>query len=191
MFNTMTIGKMTGGIVIALVFLGFGNWAAGALYSTAGAVDEMQVAATEGEDATPAQEETAAGEAAAATETETVAAEEPAAAEPSFAEMVAAADIAKGEKTFGKCKACHKLEEGVNATGPSLFGVVGRDVGKAEGFRYSDGMASLGGQWTPERMGEFLTKPKNYVPGTKMSFAGLKKITDRANVIAYLATIGG
>ncbi len=175
MFNTMTLVKVVGGIGAPLLIFLFGNWAATVLFSTGGGHGEgnMQAYSVEVEGAAaPAKEE-------AATE------------EPTFEDLLAAADVAKGEKTFGKCKACHKLEEGANATGPYLFGVVGRDVATAEGFSYSSAMQEHGGQWTPERISEFLTKPKDVVPGTKMSFAGLKKATDRANVIAYLATIGG
>ena len=104
---------------------------------------------------------------------------------------MASADLARGEKLFKKCKACHKLAQGKNATGPSLFGIVGRDVAISDGFKYSGTMLALGGAWTPDRLSEFLTKPKVMVPGTKMSFAGLKKEIDRVNLIAYLATIGG
>ncbi len=175
MFNTMTLVKVVGGIGAPLLLFLFGNWAATALFATGGGHgDEYTQAYTvevEGA-AAPAEEEAASDE-------------------PTFADLLAAADVAKGEKTFGKCKACHKLEAGANATGPYLFGVVGRDVATAEGFKYSSAMLEHGGQWTPERISEFLTKPKDAVPGTKMSFSGLKKATDRANVIAYLATIGG
>lgn len=109
--------------------------------------------------------------------------------EPDFAALLAAADLEKGAKVFAKCKACHKLESGANATGPYLVGIVGRDVAVADGFKYSDAMKELGGQWTPDLLNEFLTKPKDLVPGNKMTFSGLKKIDQRANLIAYLATI--
>jgi len=175
MFNTMTLVKVVGGVGAPLLLFLFGNWAATALYSTGGGHGEEHAQAysieVEGT-AAPAKEDTASDE-------------------PTFEDVFASADVAKGAKIFGKCKACHKLEEGANATGPYLFGVVGRDVATADGFSYSSAMQEHGGQWTPERMNEFLTKPKEVVPGTKMGFAGLKKMTDRANVIAYLATIGG
>ncbi len=175
MFDTMTMTKIVGGVGSALLIFLLGSWAADALYSTGdGGHGETEM--TEGEHSEEAAEPT-----------EVAAVEEG----PSFEELFASADVAAGEKLFKKCKACHKLDEGANATGPSLFGIVGRDVGKAEGFGYSGTMADLGGAWTPERISEFLIKPKDMVPGTKMSFAGLKKVTDRANLIAYLATIGG
>jgi len=172
----MTLTKLVGGVGSALLIFLLGNWAAEALYATdSGHGDGYEQAyVIETEDGSEdAAEEVEADEG------------------PDFTEILAAADVDKGAKVFGKCKACHKLEQGKNATGPSLFGIVGRDVGVAEGFGYSGTMADLGGQWTPERLNEFLTKPKDMVPDTKMSFGGLKKITDRANLIAYLATIGG
>jgi cytochrome c len=101
-----------------------------------------------------------------------------------------AGDAAKGEKVFKKCKACHAIEEGKNKTGPSLYGVVGREAGLVEGYKYSKAMAGSGLVWDAETLDGFLTKPKSYLKGTKMSFAGLKKEDDRANVIAYLATLG-
>ena len=103
--------------------------------------------------------------------------------------LMASADIEKGAKVFGKCKACHKLEEGVNGTGPSLYGVVGRGIGAMDGFGYSGTLAEMGGDWNPEELSAFLEKPKDYAPGTKMSFAGLKKPEDRADLIAYLDSL--
>ncbi len=104
--------------------------------------------------------------------------------------LVAAADVGKGETVFKKCAACHKLD-GANAVGPHLDGVVGRPVASVEGFSYSDAMQAHGGNWTPEEIFLFLANPKKDIPGTKMSFAGLPKPEDRANVIAYLEQHGG
>ncbi len=100
-----------------------------------------------------------------------------------FEEILAQADIGKGEKVYGKCKACHKLD-GTDGTGPHLNGVVGRDIGAVGGFGYSSALADKGEAWTPENLNGFLEKPKDWAPGTKMSFAGLKKVEDRANLIA-------
>lgn len=108
---------------------------------------------------------------------------------PTFEELMAAADIGKGERVFGKCKACHKVEDGENGTGPTLFNVLGRDKGAADGFAYSAGMVEFGGTWTAEELNEFLIKPGDFVEGTTMGFAGLPKATDRANLIAYLETL--
>ena len=102
---------------------------------------------------------------------------------------MASADVGKGAKVFKKCSACHKIEDGVNSTGPSLYGVVGRPIASAAGFGYSASMADHGGDWTPEALNDFLTKPSDAIPGTSMSFSGLKKVGDRVNLIAYLDSL--
>ncbi|MEQ5871076.1 c-type cytochrome [Sagittula sp. NFXS13] len=113
------------------------------------------------------------------TEVQEVAAEAPAAPDP---ELVAA-----GEKVFRKCKACHQVGEGAaNRTGPVLNGVVGADIAGVEDFNYSGAMSSMEGNWTVEALSAFLAKPRDYVKGTKMAFAGLRKDDDIAAVIAYL-----
>lgn len=175
MFNTMTIVKIGGGVLGAFLFLLLGNWAASSFYSIAAAGHGEEGAHTQGYVIASAEEE------AAPVEEEVV---------MSFAEVLAAADATKGAKVFGKCKACHKLD-GTNATGPHLDGVVGRDVGTVADFGYSDAILGLGGAWDAEALNGYLENPKAYAPGNKMSFAGLKKETDRANLIAYLASIGG
>lgn len=106
-----------------------------------------------------------------------------------YAALVAAADLAKGEREFSKCRSCHKLEAGANAVGPTLFGVVGRDIGSVAGFNYSSAMAGAAGSWTPERLAEFLHAPKSVVPGTRMAFAGFRDPADAASMAAWLATI--
>ncbi len=108
-----------------------------------------------------------------------------------FAALVAAADPAKGEKLFSKCKACHKLTDGAKGVGPHLWGVVGRPIGAVAGFKYSDPIASHGGDWSLENLLDFLEAPKAWAPGTKMAFKGLPKIEDRINVIVYLNQADG
>ena len=103
-----------------------------------------------------------------------------------FEDLVANADLSKGKKVFGKCKACHKLGDGENGTGPNLYQIVGRQMASVTEFKYSGSFKGLEGQWTKDELNQFLTKPSNYIPGTSMSFAGLGKVTDRANLIAYL-----
>lgn len=96
-------------------------------------------------------------------------------------------DVAKGEKIFKKCKACHAVGEGAkNRVGPTLNGVVGRESAMIEGYKYSKAMKAIGLTWDEETLAAYLTKPRKVVKGTKMAFAGLKKEADLANVIAYL-----
>ncbi len=97
-------------------------------------------------------------------------------------------DVAKGEKVFKRCKACHKVEDGKNGVGPHLAGIVGRAVASVDGYKYSSGMVEFGADksWTKEELDAYLANPKKHVKGTKMSFAGLKKEAQRADIIAYL-----
>jgi len=104
---------------------------------------------------------------------------------------LAEGDAAAGEKVFKKCKACHSLKEGRKKVGPSLFGITGKPAGAVEGFKYSKAMLASGLTWDDETLAKYLTKPKALVPKTKMSFAGLKKEADVANVIAYMKANGG
>ncbi len=104
--------------------------------------------------------------------------------------LAEAGDPAKGEKVFKKCKTCHALEAGKNKIGPTLAGVMGRAAGGAEGFKYSDAMAASGIVWDEAAVDAYLADPKGFIPGNKMTFAGLKKEDDRANVIEYLKQNG-
>ena len=97
-----------------------------------------------------------------------------------------AGDAVKGKKVFKKCKACHALKAGKKKVGPSLHGIMGKEAAKMKGFKYSKAMKKSGVTWDEATLDAFLTKPKKYMKGTKMSFAGLKKKKDRDNVIAYL-----
>lgn len=99
---------------------------------------------------------------------------------------LAAGDAKKGKRVFNKCKACHSLEKGKNKVGPSLCGVVGRKAGAAAKFKYSSDMKKSGLTWDEATLDKFLTNPRKMVKKTKMSFPGLKKASDRANVIAFL-----
>jgi S-disulfanyl-L-cysteine oxidoreductase SoxD len=110
--------------------------------------------------------------------------------------VVAALDaelVAKGEKVFKKCKACHQVGEGAkNKSGPQLNNILGRPLGAIEGFKYSKAMSQMGadGQvWDEEALAAFLTKPKDYVKRTKMSFAGLKKEADIAAITEFLKSV--
>lgn len=107
------------------------------------------------------------------------------------APAMAEGDADAGKKVFNKCKACHTLTEGKNKVGPSLFGVMDRTAASVEGYKYSSAMKDSGLTWDDATMAEFLKKPKALVAKTKMSFGGLKKDEDIANVIAYIRANGG
>jgi cytochrome c len=104
------------------------------------------------------------------------------------------ADVKAGEAVFAKCKSCHTDSNGgPNGTGPNLWGVVGRKPGSHPGFAYSSAMTDFGAKqpiWDYEHIAEFIKAPQKQLPGTKMTFVGLKKPEDRINVIAYLHTQG-
>lgn len=100
-------------------------------------------------------------------------------------------DAAAGAKVFSKCKACHVIDKPTNRVGPSLMGVVGRQAGHAEGFKYSDAMKDSGLTWDEATLDKYLADPKGFVPKNKMAFAGLKDEQDRQDVIAYLKQAGG
>ena len=172
MFDTMTLTKVTGALCGSLLVYLLGAWAAESLYTVGGhghGEEHAQAYAIEVAEAAPT--ETAADEG------------------PPFVEVMAAADPVAGEKVFGKCKACHKID-GTDGTGPHLNGVVNRAKGAAAGFGYSDALMALTAEaWTQENLYGFLENPKGYMPGTKMVFAGLPKSADRANLIAYLETL--
>ena len=101
-----------------------------------------------------------------------------------------AADAASGEKLFkSQCSTCHSAVAGKNAVGPSLFGIVGRKSGQVDGFHYSAANKNANLTWDNATLDKYLTSPKTVVPGTIMTYAGLKDDTKRADLIAYLATL--
>ena len=104
--------------------------------------------------------------------------------------LLAAADVAKGRQTAQVCASCHSFDPEQDRVGPSLWGVVGRGVASRRTFTYSSALAAQTGGWTYERLDLWLTNPAKAVPGTKMAFGGLRKPEDRANVIAFLSTLG-
>ena len=104
--------------------------------------------------------------------------------------LIATADASKGAKLFGKCKGCHKLEDGKHGVGPSLWGIVGRDIGSVD-FGFSGVLTELPGDWTLEALSAFLESPKKFAPGTKMSFGGISKPQDRVSLIVYLNEADG
>src|SRR5690349_17954193 len=128
--------------------------------------------------------EKAGGEAAAPA----APAAKPAPVEP-ISGLLASADVAAGEKIAQKCAACHTFGKGeANKVGPNLYGVVGGPTAHKQDFNYDDAVKNLKTTWTYENINHFIASPKTFAPGTKMTFPGLPKAQDRADVIAFLRT---
>lgn len=108
---------------------------------------------------------------------------------PDWGTVLPAADVAGGKTISVRCEQCHDLSKGgPNKIGPELYSVVDRPRASHEGFAYSSAMKGKGGNWTYDELFKFLKSPGSYIPGTKMSFAGISKEQDRINLIAYLRT---
>lgn len=173
MFDTMTMTKIVGGLCGTFLIFLLGGFVAEFIYHPAESHDgehhQAYTIPVEGGDAHGGQE---------------------VAAVP-FAEVYASADPEAGSKLFRQCQACHKVEPGANGTGPSLYGVVGRPVDSVDGYAYSGALEQVADVWTPENLNGFLENPKGYAPGTKMGYAGMKSVEDRANIIAWLDSLDG
>lgn len=177
MFDTMVITKIVAALCGALLIFLVGKWAADALYMPAHTGDHAQAVY-------PLPAEASAEDAPAV-----VADEAPAAAVEETVDVMtlyAQADAAAGETLWRNCRACHVLEAGRNGTGPSLYGVVGRAIDAVEGFNYSGALLAMGDTWTVEALNTFLESPRAAAPGTRMGYAGMRSMTDRLNLIAYL-----
>ena len=169
MFETMTVTKAGAGLFGALLIFLLGGWAATEIYSTEASHDDEHIPGYSidvPEDDGPAED----------------------VIEVAFADVYATADASAGERSWRQCSACHANVAGQNGVGPYLFGVVGRDIASVDGYDFSDALAGLEGDWTPEALSGFLERPSNYAPGTAMSYSGMSDVEDRANLIAYLAT---
>jgi len=108
-------------------------------------------------------------------------------------ELLEAADLDRGKRTFLRCRSCHTLAEGErNKVGPNLWGLFGNDARLRDDFKYSQAMQNVDFVWTPDQLNDWLIRPKEFLPGTIMNFNGLPKEADRINLVAYLiAETGG
>lgn len=114
--------------------------------------------------------------------------EAPAQQDPPIAELLAKADVARGEVSHNKCIACHTFDKGGrNLVGPNLYGVIGREKGTEKGFNYSAAFKKFAkGPWTPQEISDFVKNPKAMVPGTIMSFPGIPRASERADLLLFL-----
>jgi cytochrome c len=169
--DTFELNKIAGAILGSLLAILGINKLMGAIYSAPeeGAAPAYVVEGVEAEAAEPA------GEAAPA---------------KSFAELLAEATPEQGKRVSAKCASCHTFEQGgADKTGPNLWGVIDGPLAHKEGYNYSPAFQSArakGEKWSDERLAQYLENPQKFMPGTKMSFVGLKKPQERANMLAYL-----
>lgn len=171
MFDTMTMTKAVGAVCGSLLVFMLAGWAGSSLYAVGhdGHGEEGLAQAYTIDTGADAGGDVAAEEG------------------PDFATLYAEASADAGAAVFRKCAACHKLD-GSDGVGPHLNGIVDRAKAASPGYAYSEALAALGSDfWTPENLDGFLTNPRQYMPGTKMAFAGLPSAQERVNVIAYLA----
>lgn len=171
MFDTMTITKAVGALCATLLVYLLGATIASSVYFANPHHEIEQAYSIEVEGA---EDDAAGGEEAE---------------EVDFAEVMASASAADGETLWRNCRSCHALESGVHGTGPALYGVVGRPVQFYDDFTYSGSLIAVNDVWTPETLNAFLENPRGYAPGTTMGYNGMRSLTDRANLIAYLDSI--
>lgn len=190
--DPMLLTKLAGAVLVTAwigVAAGFASWL---LYRPDSGIETpaYPLLDTEAVDKRPSAAETPAVEPAPATASEGEAAPAAAADGEDIATLLAAADAAAGQKEAKKCAACHTLDKGgKNKVGPNLWDVVDRQVGAAEGYKYSTALAHVGGTWSYEKLDAFLTSPRDFANGTRMTFAGIKDGAERADLIAYLRSL--
>jgi cytochrome c len=171
MFDTMTVTKAVGALCATLLVYLLGATLASSIYFGSGHGHHEQAYVID-----VPESAVAGGE-----EVEEV----------DFALIMASASAEAGEALWRNCRACHALESGVHGTGPALYGVVDRPVEFYDDFNYSGALAAATDVWDHDALNAFLENPRGYAPGTSMGYNGMRNVQDRANLIAYLETIGG
>jgi len=165
--------KIAGAVLGTLIFILVINFATEALF-------EPKKPAKEAYHVEGVTETASTGGAAAAPVEETI---------PDWGTVLPTADVAGGKAISGRCEQCHDISKGgPNKIGPELYGVVMRPRATNPGFSYSSAMSASHDPWSYDNLFKFIKSPQSYVPGTKMTFAGLKSATDRINLIAFLRT---
>lgn len=171
--DSFELNKIAGAVLFALLIL-FGTRTASDIIFAAPAPEKPGYEVEVAEDGAPAPKAEEAKE------------------EISLAALLAEGDAGKGESVAKKCAACHTFDDGgKNKIGPNLHGIVGAALAAVDGFKYSDALKSKGGDWDYEALDGFIAKPKEWAPGTKMAFAGIRSAKQRADLILYLRSLGG
>jgi cytochrome c len=188
-------GLRVSGVVAATILFGLSACSGGEDKAPAAASEEAAAPAAAAAEAPAAADAPAPAAAAPAAPAEAPAPATPAASAGAAAgaTLVVAGltgDAARGQRIFMQCRTCHAIEPGVNKVGPSLHGLIGRKAGTVANFRYSNGNKNSGVTWTEDTLFAYLENPREYIPGTTMSFVGLRQPQQRADVIAYLKTQG-